>query len=140
MKIMATFDESPFSEAAIPILAMLATVPDAEIELLSVSEVTAARGDDAIRKRQQELESYLRGIVTRLPSGPTYLVSTDVAMFPIDAATVLVERAESEHPDLIVMTTHGRSGVVRALLGSVAEKVVQSGAAPVLLVRPRPKD
>ena len=138
MKILATFDESPFSETSVSTLTMLATVPGVEIALTSVAEITAAFGDDAIRQRRQELESYLTQIVNRLPKGPTYRVSTDVAMYPMDAAAVLVERAQSEHPDLIVMATHGRSGVVHMLLGSVAEKIVRSGVAPVLLVHPPP--
>ena len=60
-------------------------------------------------------------------------------MYPMDAATVLVERAQSEHPDMIVMATHGRSGVVRMFIGSTADKVMQAGVAPVLLVHPRPE-
>jgi nucleotide-binding universal stress UspA family protein len=139
VKILATFDESSFSEATIPVLAMLAGLPDVEVDLCSVAEVTAAFDDDAISTRRQELESYLSRIATRLPNGPAYRVSTDVAMYPMDAAAVLVERAKSEHPDVIVMATHGRSGVVRMLLGSVADKVVHSGVAPVLLVHPRPE-
>jgi nucleotide-binding universal stress UspA family protein len=139
MKILATFDESPFSEATIPVLAMLAALPDVEIDLRSVAEITAALDDDAIGKRRQELEAYLNRIASRLPNGPTYRVSTDVAMYPMDAATVLVERAQSEHPDVIVMATHGRSGVVRMFIGSTADKVVQAGVAPVLLVHPRPE-
>lgn len=139
MKILATFDESPFSEAIIPVLTMLAALPDVEIHLHSVAEITAALDDEAIGKRRQELASYLNRIASRLPNGPAYRVGTDVAMYPMDAATVLVERAQSEHPDVIVMATHGRSGVVRMLLGSVADKVVHSGVAPVLLVHPRPE-
>jgi len=137
MKILATFDESPFSEATIPVLAMLAALPDVEIDLRSVAEITAALDDDAIGKRRQGLEAYLNRIASRLPNGPAYRVSTDVAMYPMDAATVLVERAQSEHPDVIVMATHGRSGVVRMFVGSTADKVVQAGVAPVVLVRPR---
>jgi nucleotide-binding universal stress UspA family protein len=131
MKILATFDESPFSEATIPVLTMLAALPSVEIELCSVAEVTPAFDEDAITKRRQELETYLSRIASHLPNSH---FSTDVAMYPMDAATVLIGR--SEKPDLIVMATHGRSGIARLVLGSVADKVVHSGAAPVLLVRP----
>lgn len=47
--------------------------------------------------------------------------------------------AESEKADLIVLGTHGRRGVVRMLLGSVAERVVRSAPCPVLTVGPRQK-
>jgi nucleotide-binding universal stress UspA family protein len=139
MKILATFDESPLSEASIAVLTLLAALPDVQIDLCSVAEVTTAFDDDAISKRRQELESYLNRIANRLPSSPACRVSTEVAMYPMDAATVLVERAQSEHPDMIIMATHGRSGVVRMLLGSVADKLVHAGVAPVLLVHPRPE-
>jgi hypothetical protein len=65
MKILATFDESAFSEATIPALTTLAALPGGEIALCSVAEVTTAYDDDAIRERTQELEEYLSRIVSR---------------------------------------------------------------------------
>lgn len=62
----------------------------------------------------------------------------------IDAETVLgsgvpheviVETAKTRKADLIVMATHGRSGLSHLLMGSVAEKVVRSATCPVLTVR-----
>jgi nucleotide-binding universal stress UspA family protein len=47
----------------------------------------------------------------------------------------IVQTAEAQHADLVVVGTHGRSGVRRALLGSVAEKVVRTSTVPVLTVR-----
>jgi nucleotide-binding universal stress UspA family protein len=139
MKILATFDESPLSEATIPALAKLAALPNVEVLLRSVLVSTVAIGDDAVAKRTSELEGYLERLAARLPTGPAYRTGVDVAMLPMDAATVLIERARSEHVDLIVMATHGRSGVLRVLLGSVADNIVRSGVAPVLLVRPLPE-
>jgi universal stress protein A len=49
----------------------------------------------------------------------------------------IVEKAASENADMIVMSTHGRTGFVHALIGSVAEKVVRLAACPVLTVRPK---
>lgn len=46
----------------------------------------------------------------------------------------IIERARTTHADLIVMGTHGRSGLAHALLGSVAERVVQHSPCPVLIV------
>jgi nucleotide-binding universal stress UspA family protein len=48
---------------------------------------------------------------------------------------VLRERIETRHPDVIVLGSHGRSGVTRLMLGSVAEKVVRESASPVLIGR-----
>jgi nucleotide-binding universal stress UspA family protein len=52
------------------------------------------------------------------------------------AASAIVRQAEQVRADLIVMGTHGRSGLPHMLLGSVAEKVVRTASCPVLTVRP----
>jgi nucleotide-binding universal stress UspA family protein len=49
----------------------------------------------------------------------------------------IVETAASEHVDLIVMATHGRTGLSHLLIGSVAERVVRTAPCPVLTIRPR---
>lgn len=49
----------------------------------------------------------------------------------------IVEAAEQEHADIIIIGTHGRSGLERIFLGSVAERVVRLAPCPVLTVRPR---
>jgi nucleotide-binding universal stress UspA family protein len=59
---------------------------------------------------------------TRVESGP--------------AAAKIVELASKEKIDLIIMGAHGRKGLDRAIFGSVADKVVQSAACPVMTVRP----
>ena len=58
-----------------------------------------------------------------------------------DAGTAIVDTAQREACDVIVMATHGRSGIVRALLGSVADHVVRHADCAVLLCRPpQPKE
>jgi len=52
------------------------------------------------------------------------------------AATTIVHQAELIQADLIVIGTHGRSGLPHMLLGSVAEKVVRRASCPVLTIRP----
>ena len=52
------------------------------------------------------------------------------------AADEILKTAESSDADLIVMSTHGRSGLSRAILGSVAEKVLRGASCPVLTTRP----
>ena len=48
----------------------------------------------------------------------------------------IVETAEAEHVDLIVMATHGRTGLSHLMVGSVAERVVRTAPCPVLTIRP----
>jgi nucleotide-binding universal stress UspA family protein len=51
-------------------------------------------------------------------------------------AETILEVAEIERADLIAMSTHGRTGILRLLLGSVAEQVVHHSKIPVMLIRP----
>lgn len=53
-----------------------------------------------------------------------------------DARDMIIQTAKEVHADLIVMGTHGRRGVTRALLGSVTENVVRQAPCPVLTIRP----
>ena len=55
------------------------------------------------------------------------------------AAPALIATAEKEEADLIVLGSHGRRGIRRLFIGSVAESVVQSAPVPVLVVRRMPK-
>ncbi len=56
-----------------------------------------------------------------------------------DPALQILETCEEKDADLIAMTTHGRSGIPRWLMGSVAEKVLRSANVPLLVVRPAKK-
>ena len=56
-----------------------------------------------------------------------------------DPAASILEYCRKADIDLIVMNTHGRTGLRRAVMGSVADKVIRESGEPVLVVRPRPK-
>jgi len=56
------------------------------------------------------------------------------------AADVIIDRAKSLPAELIAMTTHGRSGLARVVVGSVADEVVRNVICPVLLVRVSEKE
>jgi len=51
-------------------------------------------------------------------------------------AEEILKAADSQHADMIVMGTHGRTGIDRIIFGSVAEKVVKTATCPVLTVKP----
>lgn len=67
--------------------------------------------------------------------GDDYEVPVETAILDGSPSKEIVRYAETEGCDLIVMGTHGRGGIDRLLLGSVAEKVVRSSSVPVLTVR-----
>lgn len=57
-----------------------------------------------------------------------------------DVAAVVLRHAEQIHADLLVMGTHGRRGVRRLVIGSVAEQVLRQSRTPLLLVREEEQD
>jgi len=65
----------------------------------------------------------------------TRSITTRTVMRRGPAATQIVELASEERADLIILGTHGRGGVTRALLGSVADRVIRTAPCPVLTVR-----
>jgi len=69
-------------------------------------------------------------------------VGADIPLVPVvktgSPAAVIKRFAEEEGMDLIVMATHGRTGLRYILMGSVAERVVRISSVPVLTVKPQP--
>lgn len=68
------------------------------------------------------------------------LVQTKGEVLVGDPATLIVHRAEAVHARLVVVSTHGRTGLARVLMGSVAERVVRLSHTSVLAVRSGPSD
>src|SRR5688572_18978813 len=83
----------------------------------------------------QEAETYLAGVADRMDRMGVRDVATSVWYgAPVES---IADAARYRDAELIVMTTHGRSGLRRLLLGSVAEGVLRATTTPVLLLRPR---
>jgi nucleotide-binding universal stress UspA family protein len=139
--VLVPLDGSPFSEAALPHASALARAFGAQILLLrafeppfvsyeyAVTELLAA----SFETQRQEAESYLQGIAGRLRSDGLTVQTVAQQGWPADA---IVRQALQSGGQLIIMATHGRSGVKRLLLGSVALEVVRRSLLPVFLVRP----
>jgi universal stress protein A len=83
------------------------------------------------RAMQDESEKHLRELAATIPCG----TPVDTAMETGIPWNCIVNRAASHGVDLIVMSTHGRSGLKHLWLGSVAERVVQHAPCSVLVVR-----
>lgn len=78
-----------------------------------------------------QLESALRDAAARAGAH----VVADVIVRPLSIGDAIVARADELHTDLIVMGTHGRTGIKRVVLGSVAEHLVRHAPCPVVTVR-----
>jgi nucleotide-binding universal stress UspA family protein len=87
----------------------------------------------AIERVKDERRTYLAGRATGLRNSGA---DVDLEVAFGDPAEEILRIAASRDVDLIVMATHGRTGLAQTVFGSVAARVVGSGIRPVLLVRP----
>ena len=86
-----------------------------------------------VRNRARSARRYLSGVRTRLMNAGVPEVHTVTAQG--DAGAEIVRYAKEEQLGLVAIATHGRSGLVRAVMGSVADKVIRQAPGPVLVIR-----
>jgi nucleotide-binding universal stress UspA family protein len=135
-KIMVPLDGSMLAEAALSTACDFAARDGATISLLRAAEALTRPGADAVEAQVtavKEAEEYLAAVVRRLADKGFKRVEPHVWYGP--AAAAIVEAASAQKADLIVMCTHGRSGLGRLVLGSVAESVLRGTTTPILIVR-----
>ena len=139
-KILVPLDGSSWSEAVLPHVKALAKEQQAEVELLRIS--TAAlhvysevpfNYAELIERDLAECKRYVEAMAEQLAKEG--IKATPLATDGYVAEAIL-DYAERTKVDLIAMSTHGRSGVRRMLLGSTADRVLHGAKMPVLLVRP----
>ncbi|CAA9554377.1 MAG: hypothetical protein AVDCRST_MAG33-1161 [uncultured Thermomicrobiales bacterium] len=138
-RIIVPLDGSPFAEQALEIAIGLATPLGLPIHLVRVTDLYPLHRGNAIdysgsaeteRLVAEEATAYLTGVVERLQEdGRT--VSSEVLRG--DAAREIT--TATQPGDLIVLTSHGRTGMVRWFMGSVAENVMRRSRGSVLLHR-----
>lgn len=136
-KILVPLDGSALAELALPKAIELARGARGALLLLRAAEAHTLPGvdpTDAQVRVVEEAEAYLAHVAARLETADGPPVETSVWYGP--PAVAIVEAARLRGIDLIVMTTHGRSGLPRLFFGSVAESVLRGTATPILLIRP----
>ena len=135
--ILVPLDRSALAEQALGQAAAVARAADAEIHLVLAHEQEPGGGfDDAPWHAAQHdtEESYLRAIADELARGCGVRVSYGVIR--ANAVDAICTRAREIRANLVVMTSHGRTGLSRAWLGSVADGVMRRSSIPVLMLRP----
>lgn len=140
-KICCPIDFSDSSHAAMQDAAELARRFGAELMLLFVYEMAAAPEDILAAPPPPVLQEVLRDCDAQLAAWKAraeHLAGSSViAERRIGPPAKEILRAAREHRfDLIVMATHGRTGLRHAVFGSVAEKVIRQARCPVLTIRP----
>jgi len=140
-KILAPLDGSDIGEAALPYAETLASNSRASIDLLQIIsppgtvEASLLGGPDwrkFIKAMHDAGENYLKSIAKRLSDNG---IKSAYEVVTGDPADKIVEYAEDKKASLIAMSTHGRTGLARWVLGSVADKILHSARIPILLVR-----
>lgn len=147
-RILVPLDGSLLAEEALSHALALGALSSAEYVLVHVTEPSAWLGrlpggtqaaypaTEGHEKREHQAEDYLKRTVARLAeqghqAESRVIVSSHLARAILDAARAV-------RADLIAMATHGRGGLSRLLIGSVADKVMRRSDVPLLLCRPRP--
>jgi nucleotide-binding universal stress UspA family protein len=139
--ILLPFDGSEGAAAVLHHASELAHWADATVNVLYVADTArdsvtvveghtvdalVQRGEDVVEEAEKTLE--------------TLGVSYDTDVVQGNPPETIVDYAERFDQDLVVMPTHGREGLSRFLIGSVAEKVVRLSSVPVLTVRMQPDE
>ncbi len=144
-RILVPLDGSPLSESILPHVQSLAKALNAELVLLHVivrpadefvdpkkTPLSPKAGLEAETKR--EMTRYIKDLCTKLEKEgvrATYLLREG------SVTERILEDADIMQVDLIAMSTHGRSGVRRLLMGSITEWMVKNSSVPVMVIHPK---
>lgn len=138
-KILVPLDGSDLAAKAIPYAEELAERFEAELLFIWVVHPLVQASDQAIdvyerirEAHHEEAKTYFKTAPLDLQKSP-FQSRTKVLEGPV--AETIIDMTTEEQVDLIVMSTHGRSGLGRWVYGSVAGKVLHQAPCPVFLVR-----
>ena len=139
-RILIPLDGSKTAEKVLPYARFLAEALKLPIELLAVvdiaemaTHISAERArhlDTMIEDSARSSEQYLKRVASMFPGA-----NTKCTVEKGKAEQAIIETAAVDKGALVTMATHGRSGINRWLLGSVAEKVLRGATNPLFLVR-----
>jgi len=141
-KLLCTLDGSPFAESVLPHARALAEALGMSLHLIAVTVPHAVSmapfgteallaDDSALRVEEHVREEYLHRMAATCPVGTTVHALTDMS-----ASRGILECANDDAVGAIAMATHGRGGVKRFVLGSVADEVIRHAHVPMLVYRP----
>jgi nucleotide-binding universal stress UspA family protein len=143
-ELVVPLDGSSLAEAALPLartmtktfgghVVLVGVIPSpAQLVAQQVGTIGAYVGSD-YAQLEQDTRSYLELIAGGLTASG---LSVDTTVRQGKPATEIDEVARERGAAVVIMATHGRTGLVRALLGSVAGEVLHQGTSPVMLIRP----
>ena len=142
-RILVPLDGSALAEQVLPSATSVAQALDAQMILFRVPIVYASGSlmgewylplEGVFETANQDAQAYLNRVASHLKEQG---VNVSTAMRMGSVAESIIEYAEANQIDLIAMCTHGRTGLARWTLGSVADRVLRASNVPILLVRAR---
>jgi nucleotide-binding universal stress UspA family protein len=145
-QILVPVDGSTFAEQALPFAVHAARTAGAELVLALVhSRYAPAAMDPALRQMMDDWEdaeaereaAYLRELAAQVSE--RYGVAATPRLLTGDVVSAICHEVRNRGARLVVMTTHGRAGLERAWLGSVADALLRELEVPVLVIRPEPE-
>lgn len=139
-KILVPLDGSKTAEVVLPHAQALAYSEGAELVILRVAVNPALEFaftdpsiiESVVNDLESQSKTYMDGIEAQLKSAKVQVSSI---VREGEVAEVILKTAEEIGADVIAMSTHGRTGAARWLLGSVADRVVRNSNVPVMLIR-----
>lgn len=135
-RIVCPVDFSPVSNAALDLASKLARENGAKIYIVHVEEAAAVVHPGLFGGLPPVTWPDRQKLNSTLPTATEVLFEHDLLLG--DPAEEIVEFAKRKDADLIVLGTHGNTGLLRVLMGSVAEGVVRSSPVPVLTLKAVP--
>lgn len=142
-KIIVPIDGSGWSERAIPHAIDIARNNNSELILLHVfrppateyvGEIALAGQDEQLMELREEAKQHLMAIRNNIRAEN---INVRVQLIEgTGVAGIICDYINDEKADLVVMSSHGYTGITRWLFGSVAQKVMQGVNVPVLIIRP----
>jgi universal stress protein A len=141
--ILIPTDFSKYSNVALNVAVDMAVKYDANIYLLHAVDNTISRKSIDYGIRYEEIkqieENSINASAEKLKKLTANIKNNKIKIIHVtkigDPAEVILKEQKAKKIDLIVISSHGRSGIVRYLLGSVATKVTKSAKCPVMLVK-----
>jgi nucleotide-binding universal stress UspA family protein len=135
-KILVALDGSKTAEHILPYARLLAKKLHLSAELVQVIDSDKLMPDNVdpeqesrVATKKKNIEEYLNSTAGSFPDRSSFTVKVG------HPAEIIVDQAAAAPETLVAMTTHGRSGIHRWFLGSVADKVLHAARNPLLLIR-----